>query len=101
MKITVSNCFTTISNHSLLLLQYPFCQKQDIRTQTLFRLKTEKHVHIIAFIHDVESLRKLFFDKSKKDDFDFTLQLADIFIVHNNKMLEYFTKLGIDRNNDV
>lgn len=91
-------CFTTISNHSLLLLQYPFCQKQDIRTQTLFRLKTEKHVHIIAFIHDVESLRKLFFDKSKKDDFDFTLQLADIFIVHNNKMLEYFTKLGIDRN---
>lgn len=92
------HCFETIPEHSILLLQYPFCQKQDIRNSMLLRLKTEKKVRIIVFVHDVEVLRKIFLDKSAEEDFNFILRLADIFIVHNMKMLTYFTELGISSN---
>lgn len=93
-----NHCFETIPEHSILFLQYPFCQEQDIRNRILLRLKNQKYIRIIVFIHDVEALRKIFLNKSKKEDFNFILQLADIFIVHNAKMLTYFTELGINQN---
>ena len=93
-----NHCFEIVSERSILLVQYPFCQEQDIRNRILFRLKNEKYVHIIVFLHDVETLRKLFLDNSQKQDFNIILRLADVFIVHNTKMLTYFTELGISRN---
>ena len=93
-----NHCFEIIPERSILFLQYPFCQEQDIRNSILLRLKTEKNVRIFVFIHDVEALRKIFLDKSKEEDFHFILQLADIFIVHNTKMLTYFTELGVSSN---
>lgn len=91
------DCCNTVLENSVLLLQYPFCQEQKIRNKILYRMKNEKNVQIIVFVHDVESLRKIFLDSYQIIDFEFILQIADVFIVHNQKMLDYFIQLGIDR----
>ena len=91
------NCYKAVLENSILLLQYPFCQEQKIRNKILYQMKKEKNVQILVFIHDVESLRKIFLDSYRKTEFQFILKIADVMIVHNERMLEYFIQLGVDK----
>lgn len=91
------NCYNLISENSILLLQHPFWQEQKDRNRTLLRLKKEKHVKIISVVHDVEKLRGIFLRQYMQSEFDFMLQVADVMIVHNERMMRYFIQLGFDK----
>ena len=91
------NCYNLIPDHAILLLQHPFWQEQKKRNETLLKLKEHKHVRIISFVHDVEKLRGIFVSEYMRAEFSFMLQIADVLIVHNDKMKESFLELGVKR----
>ena len=83
---------------SIVLLQHPFHHKQITREKTLRKLKTDKQVKIISVVHDVEELRGYRFNDYYKKEFDLMIELADVIIVHNQKMLDWFVSTGIPEN---
>ena len=46
-------------------------------------------------VHDVEALRKFRYNDYYKHEFETMLAIADIIIVHNQKMAQYFTEQGV------
>lgn len=88
-------CYELISENSILLLQHPFWQRQEDREKTIKNLKQEKKVKIISFIHDVEKLRGIFLNDDMQHEFDFMLNNADVFIVHNARMAAFFEEQGV------
>lgn len=92
-------CYSSIPPGSMLLLQHPFWQDQEKREPILERLKNEKQVSIISLVHDVEQLRKVYNQPYMRREFNFMLQMADVLIVHNEAMEEFFLNMGIKREN--
>ncbi|MDD6070866.1 MAG: hypothetical protein PUC12_08660 [Clostridiales bacterium] len=92
------NVYDSIDANSVLLLQHPFGMHHMNRSRSLRRLKKEKKIHVISMVHDVESLRKIFDNNCYKREFSLMIELADILIVHNKRMAEYFTKIGVPSN---
>lgn len=90
-------CYDRIPPDSLLLLQHPFWQTQEMREPILERLKREKEVSIISLVHDVEQLRGIFNQPHMRREFEFMLRIADVLIVHNRAMEEFFLRLGVRR----
>lgn len=90
-------CYEMMSENAILLLQHPFWQAQGAREKTIEKLKKEKNIRIISLIHDVEKLRGTFENEYMQHEFEFMLQNADIFIVHNYKMAEFFEGQGIEK----
>lgn len=88
-------CYETIQENSILLLQHPFWQEQSERNQTLLYLKKEKKVKIISVVHDVERLRGCFHTSYMEEEFNFMLQIVDMLIVHNTQMKNFFVSLGV------
>lgn len=88
-------CYETIAENSILLLQHPFWQEQKERNEALLKLKKEKNVKIVSLVHDVENLRKTFQSKYMQQEFKFMLEIADVLVVHNEKMKDYFISLGV------
>lgn len=89
--------YDSISENAILVLQVPFCQKQNLRNEILQKLKIEKNVRIISIVHDVEQLRGIFLNKYTQSEFEFILRISDIMIVHNKIMFNYFTDLGVPK----
>lgn len=89
------NCYDSIPPGSVLLLQHPFWQEQEKRELTLKRLKKKKQVSIISLVHDVEELRRVYDQPYMRHEFNFMLQTADVLIVHNEVMEEFFLNKGI------
>jgi hypothetical protein len=85
----------TIEDGSLVLLQHPFHYPQLTREKSLRILKYKKHVKIISVIHDVEKLRAFRYNEYYKNEFSFMLSIADMYIVHNHIMKDYFIECGI------
>lgn len=92
------NAYKCIENNSVLLLQHPFRTRQFGREKYLRRLKEKKSVKIISLIHDVEELRQSLFNDYYKNEFNFMLSLADIIIVHNESMMNFFVKKGFSKD---
>ncbi|MCM1217937.1 MAG: hypothetical protein NC548_25895 [Lachnospiraceae bacterium] len=91
-------CYEMIPEYSILLLQHPFWQEQKERNAVLLKLKKEKHIRIISFVHDVERLRGNFWTPYMQAEFAFMLQIADVLIVHNEKMKQFFCEeMGMKR----
>ena len=90
-------CYKKIVEDSIVLLQHPFHYKQFTRQIILKKLKNKKHVKFISIIHDVEELRAFRYNNYYKKEFDFMLQIADILIVHNESMKNFFVKKGIPK----
>ena len=80
---------------SVLLLQHPFHHKQLTREKTLHMIK-DRDVKIISLVHDVEELRAFRYSEYYKHEFATMLELADVIIVHNDVMKEWFVKQGIE-----
>lgn len=89
-------CYELIPDNAILLLQHPFWQEQEERNTTLLRLKEEKHIRIISLVHDVEKLRGIFHSAYMQKEYAFMLQIADMLIVHNERMKEAFLEEGVD-----
>ena len=90
-----ANALRCIPEGSLVLLQHPFHHKQLTREKTLFRLKNEKNVRFLSLVHDVEELRAYRYDEYYAREFQTMLKLADMLIVHNNRMRDWFEEQGV------
>lgn len=90
--------YSAITDNSIVVLQHPFHYPQITRENILLKMKKEKHVRFISIVHDVEELRALGKEAYHKHEFDFMMQIADILIVHNNVMRDFFIKKGFSQN---
>lgn len=91
-------CFKSIQSHSVVILQHPFHHQQFTRDSVLLRLKQKKNVKFISIIHDVEELRQFRYNNYYKNEFDFMLHIADVIVVHNEKMKEFFLSKGVSES---
>ena len=87
--------YKNVKENSVILLQHPFHYHQLTREHILWKLKKKKHVKYISLVHDVEALRKFRYNDYYKHEFETMLAIADIIIVHNQKMAQYFTEQGV------
>ena len=90
-----NKCYKSISDGSIVLLQHPFHYPQLTREKRLYRLKKDKKVKIISVVHDVEKLRAFRYNDYYKREFDVMLDIADVIIVHNQAMLDWFVECGV------
>lgn len=88
------NAYDEIGDSAVVLLQCPFHHRQLRREETLLKLKKEKNAGFICVVHDVEELRGYRFNDYYKKEFEFMLQNADVLIVHNEVMKDYFISCG-------
>ena len=88
-------CYNTIEKNSIVLLQHPFHYKQLLREKILLKLKNQKKVKFISLVHDVEELRKSRYDSYYEEEFNFMLRIADVLIVHNVQMKQFFLSKGV------
>lgn len=90
-----ANINNAVKNNSIILLQHPFRTRQLTRERTLFKLKKDRNVKYICFIHDIEPLRLkgqhlgTYHEKYFEREYKFMLNIADILIVHNDMMKQY------------
>ena len=87
--------YKSIEENSIVLLQHPFHYPQLTRESILNKLKTRKHVKYISIVHDVEELRRFRYNDYYKHEFETMIQIADVIIVHNCKMAQYFIENGV------
>ena len=90
-----SAAYRIIEPNSIVMLQNPFRNRQFLREWALRKLKKQKNVKFVSLIHDVEELRQFMFSNYYKHEFEFMLEQSDVFIVHNEKMADFFRKRGI------
>lgn len=88
-------CYQSITEGSVVLLQHPFHYPQLTREKLLYKLKNNKKAKIISVVHDVEELRVFRYNDYYKKEFEFMIDIADIIIVHNQEMLDWFIGRGV------
>ena len=92
-----NNCYQAITEGRVVLLQHPFHYPQLTRDKLLYKLKKEKKVKFISVVHDVEELRAFRYNDYYKREFEVMLDIADVIIVHNQVMLDWFVGRGVPR----
>ena len=90
--------FKQIADNSVVLLQHPFHYKQLTREMTLRKLKKQKKVKYISVVHDVEELRQFRYNNYYAHEFESMIELADVLIVHNDVMKDWFISKGVPSN---
>lgn len=78
-----------------LIIQLPLVDSSDGVNQ-LYELKENKKVKIIAIVHDVDILRGEKEDYHNKQ-YQILKNLADVWVVHNEHMIDELCKLGFER----
>lgn len=91
-----NKCYKAIEPNSVVIMQHPFHYPQLTRENVLLKLKEKKNIKFISIVHDVEELRQFRYNDYYKREFDFMLHLADVIVVHNEKMKEFFLEKGVD-----
>lgn len=91
-------CYRDIDENAVVLIQNPFHNPQLTRNSILKKLRKDKHVHFFSLIHDVEELRNMTYDSYYKKEFEFMVEISDVFIVHNEVMKRFFVEKGIPEN---
>ena len=98
------NVYKSAKGDSIILLQHPFYTHQLKRESTLLKLKKKKHVHFICVVHDVDDLRVSDIPRPYKTEkyfrreFELMMQIADVLIVHNTVMRDFFVQRGFDKS---
>ena len=94
-----NKCYDAIENESVVVLQHPFHHKQFTRESILSKLKNNKKVKFISIVHDVEELRQFMNNQEYyQHEFEFMLEIADVIVVHNSKMLNFFIEKGVHKS---
>ena len=93
-----SDAYRNITPESIVLLQHPFHYPQLTRERNLLKLKNEKKCRFISVVHDVEELRNLGKEEYHKHEFNFMLEIADVLVVHNDVMRDFFISKGVDKH---
>ena len=87
--------YQSIEKEAVVLLQNPFHHQQLTREKMLRELKADKKAKYISLVHDVEELRKFRYSDYYRHEFDIMMELADVLIVHNEKMADFFRMRGV------
>lgn len=87
-----------IAKDSVIFFQMPFGIKQWYGLSFLQKIKRKKKLKYICMVHDVEELRAAINNKYYEKEFNFMMKMADVLIIHNNKMKQFFMKKGIAEN---
>ncbi len=91
-----NRCYKVIEPNSLVILQHPFHYPQLTRENILTKLKEVKKVKYISIVHDVEELRQFMNNQAYyQHEFEFMLEIADVIVVHNEKMMKFFIEKGV------
>ncbi|MGN0336601.1 MAG: hypothetical protein ACI4EE_03800 [Lachnospiraceae bacterium] len=92
-------CCTKICKQSLILIQFPFVVRQLAGVWILQLIKAHKKAKIMILVHDVNELRLNDSKDAKywKKRLDRMISLADIMIVHNTAMVEWFVDRGVPK----
>lgn len=90
-----NKCYKSILDGSIVLLQHPFHYTQLTRKKMLYSLKKDKKVKFISVVHDVEELRAFRYNDYYRREFEVMLNIADVIIVHNQSMLDWFVESGV------
>ena len=90
--------YQAIPAGAVLVLQHPFRAPDPERERVLRALKEEKGVRFIAVVHDAEKVRDYCMTPYMEHEFAFMLETADIFIVHNEVMRDYFLSQGVSED---
>lgn len=77
---------------AVVLLQCPMEGGGQVRNFILRLIKKLKHVNYIAVVHDVALLRYKSPQKSDLSEFNLMLDIADMMIIHNEVMKQWFEK---------
>ncbi|MCR5012749.1 MAG: hypothetical protein K6A72_10420, partial [Lachnospiraceae bacterium] len=85
--------YEMIPSDATLVLQHPFSTENILRDETFQRLK-KKGVSIISIVHDVEEVRQISMTPYLKTEHELMLDIADVLVVHNDVMKEYFVGEG-------
>ena len=88
--------YQKIPKNAIVLLQHPFHHVQLSRERILRKLKKRKRVSFICFVHDIQEIRSDVPDRYYKKEFEFMISIADILIVHNKEMFEWFAQRGAE-----
>lgn len=88
--------FEVIPDRATVLVQLPFVDSSD-GVKYLYELKEQKHVNIIAVVHDIDILRGENGDGNIRQ-YEILKSLADVWIVHNKYMISELCNRGFDRN---
>lgn len=88
--------YREIPEGSIVLLQHPFRNRQLLRYRLLSELKKKRKVKYVCLVHDVEQLRGYMFNHHYEVEFSEMLSLANVLIVHNSIMQEFFLEQGVD-----
>lgn len=89
--------YRRVTAGSIILLQHPFHYPQMTREKILLKMKNEKNVCFVSVVHDVEELRTLGKEEYHKHEFEFMMKIADVLIVHNNVMRDFFITKGFNK----
>lgn len=85
-----------ISDDSIVLIQLPLVDCTD-GIKNLIAIKHKKNIKVIAVVHDIDILRGEKTEYSESQ-YDILKTLPDVWIVHNQYMINELGKLGFDRD---
>lgn len=85
-----------IPQNSFVLIQLPLVDGTDGIYQ-LDQLKKEKNIKIMAVVHDLDILRYDEITDYMKKQYEIINSVADVWIVHNESMIEKMIEKGFDR----
>lgn len=91
------NLFEGTEENAVVCMQHPIPAKVDVPEHIWRRMKEEKHTHFIVIVHEVEGLRKTYFEPYREKEFQSILAIGDVFIVHNEVMRQFFLEQGISQ----
>ncbi len=97
MNMEWNNIEGMIPADGIVFLQHPIYQRQVRRYETLKKLKN-KGVRFVVFVHDYERLRGESYNDYMIREEDFIQDLADVIIIHNERMREMFIHYGYCEN---
>lgn len=86
-----------LNKNDVVILQYPFSKFIVYRKRWLKKLKNK--VKIVTIIHDVEELRECYSNTYNENTFKTILKYSDYFIVHNERMKQFFLNKNISSEN--
>lgn len=90
--------YNMLPQNAFVLLQHPFPMEQPERNRMLMKMKEEKGARFISVVHDVEQLRVVYDSAYRLAEYKLMLQIADVLIVHNERMKSFFIEKGVPKH---
>lgn len=85
----------TLPDGATVLIQLPLVDTTG-SIKELYKIKEKKNIKIIAVVHDIDLLRGDM-EEYHKEQYKLTKAIADVWIVHNDRMIQKLSGMGFPR----